>query len=747
MRRNAFLLMICLSSFLGARENISLDLQVGFNGVVYSSDPNYLVKATLVNKGESIFRGFIGVEGDTLLKVELAPGGRKSFFYLAGGGCGTSKFSVFSLRRKPLLSRPLPCGVSQEEPLQLIFPPKQIPALHWLVGVGAEDMPPDWRAYMGVELIVVEGNALEKLSKEQRESIRRWLELGGRMIIVGSEDLTRGIGEFSASLLPLQAVRKVNLPHPPSSLLTTPIPLRDIPTTIYPPSPTGRVDLWEGRYPLIVEGQIGWGKVYYWAFQPWRAPFDDWQGLLFLLPPPSSKRPPWWVTWHPFPYGGLEEWNLFPATLKGLKKIPFKVMLLFSLLFTYILIPSIYIGLRIKKKTSSYWLASLICVLILSFAIFLYGLGMKERHTMLKELSLIQFYPHLRLVNHMGVAGIYSPRTATFSLLLERQDTMLRELDTCDEPEGFFYIENGRKRGENLRVSPWGMRTFEYNEWREGDSPLEAELSLEGNKIKGWVRNKSKGTMRNAILIFGQRAYSLGNIGGGEKKEISLDIEKFVSLIGMEKGAIFYPLEELLRRTPEGQLLSSSSKGNLTNCVLLWEGENSPSIGRLQPSPHKIYRQSLYIQHILLPVPKPPEKVPFLCTFSPSLAPAGEEIIIPFSSLPYLWGSPFDFLGLRRFVFAPTIEGIKFSKLVIDIQLDSKSPIEVTLSLRRGKKTYKMERVAQGRSPGHITYTIDKPEEFLMQGRYLHAELERETLSFERMKIKGITVYGVPKGG
>jgi len=126
------------------------------------------------------------------------------------------------------------------------------------------------------------------------------------MIIVGNEELTKKIGEFTASIIPVQDVRKVSLPHPPSALLTTPIPLRNIPISLYSASPRGKVRLQEAGHPLIVERQIGWGNVYYWAFQPWMPPFENWQGMSSLLPPPSHKRSSWLDSWNPFPMESLK---------------------------------------------------------------------------------------------------------------------------------------------------------------------------------------------------------------------------------------------------------------------------------------------------------------------------------------------------------------------------------------------------------------------------------------------------------
>ncbi|MBC7327987.1 hypothetical protein H5T87_07720 [bacterium] len=747
MRRALLMLAVFYALLpLWGREKITLDVQVGFNGLVYSSAPYELIKATMRNEGTSSFRGFAGIEKGILEKIELAPGESKSIFLVTQIKCGVDKFSVFSQKKKAIVSRILPCGVPQDEPLQLILPPRQIPATNWLVGLDVGDVPDDWRAFIGVELIVVEGNALEKLNPAQKDSLKRWLQLGGWLVIVGNEELTRGIGEFTASLLPVRNVVKVNLSHPPFAIASlAPIPIKDVPVTLYPASALGEVRLSEGGYPLLVEGRVGWGRVQYWAFQPWAPPFADWQGLFFLLPPPSAKRQPWLVSWRVFPYSMLLEWNLFPANLKGIKNIPFRFLLAFSLIFTYIVIPVLYISLRVKRRTSAYWLSSIVLVFLASLAIFLFGLITRERRIALKELSLTQFYPGLELADKMGVAGIYSPRTINFSLLVDRKDTTLHELDTCGEREAEYYIEDGKKIAQNLRVPPWSVRTYEYDAWEKIDSPLQAQLSLNGNSIRGWVENASDKTLRNTFLIFGQRVYEIGNIRGRERKDIAIDLNKSRSLIGMKLGGIYYPLEELGKRTPFGAMLATS-KNLLTNCVLIWEGEGSPSPIQVEPAPKRVERKSLYSQHIPLSVESLPGKVPFISAFFIPSPPPGEEVFSLLGAPPLL-GSPFQLTYSKGFAFIPTIQGIKFQKIVIDIQLDSKKTVDILLFLRRGKKTYKMEEVAKGRSPGHITYTIDKPDEFLMDGRYIYSELQQEKFFFGNVEIKEITVYGIPKGG
>jgi hypothetical protein len=80
--------------------------------------------------------------------------------------------------------------------------------------------------------------------------------------------------------------------------------------------------------------------------------------------------------------------------------------------------------------------------------------------------------------------------------------------------------------------------------------------------------------------------------------------------------------------------------------------------------------------------------------------------------------------------------------------LESKAPTEISLSLRRAKKTHEVKRIKKEKIPGHIKVELDKPDDFLMWGSYIFATLEQEfSFPFREVKITNITVYGIPKGG
>ena len=726
---------------------VSMDLQVGFKGVVCSRAPYSVIWVTLTNNSSSLFKGYIGFEERTLRKVELVGGETKTYCYVTAEAFSRrAKMSLFSEKRKIILSRSLPIGVIQEQPLHLVLPAREIPSLPWMIGIDLKDIPDDWRALSGVELLLAEGNVLDKLKGEQKRNLLKWLELGGRIIIVGDESLTKEVGVFTQSLLPVRDIREVHLsPSPMIQFSTGATSL-----TIYSGTPRGYVRFQENEHPLLVERPFGWGVVSYLAFRPWEKPFNNWQGLSYLLPPPSPKRPTFLTNWEPFPFSSLKEWALYPTSIKNIRAFNFPTLLLFCLIFTYFLIPSIYLGLRIKRKTSSYWISILLTVFILCLAIFFFGSFKKERRTVLKELTLTQFYPGAKLINQSSVFGIYSPSSKKFSLKFKEKDIVVKEIDTCGQPDADFYLEDGLKIAKNMLVPRWGMRTCEYVLWREGNSQVEASLYLEGDEIKGWIENRSNTPIRNVYLIFSQKAQRLGELKSGERRDISFNINSFSSLSGMELGSLYYYFEELLRLTPSGIALHQVGEKKLTSGVLLWEGEGTNSFVEIEPNPRLQQRRSVYVQHILLPVKKLPSKVPFLCIPFFSLPSSFEEsdVLSHLQRLPFWEGFPFQFFGLFHLNFISTINGVKFSKIVIDIELDSKKPTEISLSLRKAKKTHEVQRIKKQKIPGHLRIELDKPDDFLMWGSYILATLEQEfSFPYREVKITNLTVYGIPKGG
>jgi hypothetical protein len=726
---------------------VSMDLQVGFKGVLYSRAPYSLIWVKLTNNSPSPFKGFIGFKEVSLQKVELKGGETKTYCYLAPTAFAKrGKMSLFSENLKALLSRSLPVGVIQEELLQLILPAREISSLPWIIGVDLNDIPNDWRAFSGVELLLAEGNILDKLKEEQKRSLLKWLELGGRIIIVGDESLTKKVGEFTKSLLPIKDIRKVNLSYLPALQ----VPLQGTSLTIYSGTPSGFVRLQANGFPLLIDHPFGWGIVSYLAFQPWEKPFNDWQGLSYFIPPPSPRKSTFLANWQPFPFSDLKQWVIYPTSIANIKGLNFSTILVFCLIFVYLIIPSIYLALRFKRKTSYYWIAILSLVFLLCLMIFLFAFLKKERRSIVKELSLIQFYPGAKLHNQLAVFGIYSPSSEKFSLKFKEKDIILNEIDTCGQPGATIYLEDDLEKAGDMLVPRWGMRTCEYVLWREGNSEVEASLYLEGDEIKGWIENRSRKPMRNVYLIFSQRAQQLGELKGEERRDISFNINGFSSLSGMELGSVYYYLEELLRLTPSGMALYRIGKEKLTSCVLLWEGEETNPPIEIEPNPPLQERRTLYAQHIFLPVKKLPSKIPFLCIpfFSPP--PTSEET----SLIPYLPHAqfyeqfPFQFFGFFYLNFISTINGVKFERIIIDMDLESKAPTEISLSLRRTKKTHEVKRIKKEKIPGHIKVELDKPDDFLMWGSYIFATLEQEfSFPFREVKITNITVYGIPKGG
>ncbi|MGB9606897.1 MAG: hypothetical protein ACPL7E_00015 [bacterium] len=748
-----FFLFLASLSLYGARANISMDLQVGFKGVVYSRSPYTIIWATLTNNGDSPFKGFIGIVEHTLIKVELQSGERKRYLYLASGMYRVGQFSLFSEKKKVIFSLPLPSGVVQEEPLQLILPAREIDSLPWLVGIDVEDFPDDWRALSGVELLMVEGSVLDKLNREQRRNLLKWVELGGRIMIVGSESLKKELGNFTRDLLPIRDIKEVHLPYPPISFRMMQIPIEPHPVTIYTGTPFGGEVIWEADgYPLLVARRHGWGVISFLAFQPWARPFNNWQGLALLLPPPSSKRIPFLVSWEPFPFSGLSEWSFYPTSIAKGKAIPFSYFLIFSLVFVYLFIPSIYIVLRITRRTSYYWVVMLSIIFIVCLAIFLFGRERKEKRIAVKELVLNQIYPDGKLINRMGILGIYSPHSANFSLKFREKDIVVDEVETCGQARGFFYMEDGTKKVKEIVVPRWGMRTYQYSLWTEGQSPLTVELAIYGDEIRGWIQNTSNCQMRNTYLIFGQKAYSVGSLKSGERKRIVLNMSKSCALSEIEFGDIYFFLESLFRQTPSASAIYPKGGGKRTVCALIWEGKETPTIGEINPQPRLYKQKALYAQFVILPEIKLTSKVPFLCLPTPPFPiHSSEEAPPSYSSLFRIpcAGSPFFFSGYQTFYFIPSIEGLKFSKVFIDIEMESESKMEISLSLRRAKKTHEIETVKKAKIPGHLTYVIDKPDEFLLWGKFIFATLETKFpfLFNTGVTIKNFSVYGIPKGG
>ncbi|RPI47050.1 MAG: hypothetical protein EHM59_05655, partial [Betaproteobacteria bacterium] len=147
-----------------------------------------------------------------------------------------------------------------------------------------ELLPAHWRGYDAVAAIVLHGVSLERLSASQFDALQKWIAQGGILAVSGSVDYALLRTSRLAALLPGVPLGMTRID---ADALRGVFPATlDVSHAVHVTrlgAFRGKVRLRAGNVPLIVERELGLGRVVYLSFDVARNPFDRWQGMRDLL--------------------------------------------------------------------------------------------------------------------------------------------------------------------------------------------------------------------------------------------------------------------------------------------------------------------------------------------------------------------------------------------------------------------------------------------------------------------------------
>jgi hypothetical protein len=258
--------------------------------------------------------------------------------------------------------------------------------------------------------------------------------------------------------------------------------------------------------PLLIEKQIGYGKVYYFAADPGLQPLNDWGGMQDIykhLLAFRSPKPSWAIgAWDPY------QASAALSTLPELALPSFVYIFCWLGLYITIIGPVNYFVLRRIKRTELAWVTVPILVIIFTSLAYFSGYAYRGTRPILNRIMLAQAWQGVDQAQTTAIVGLYSPTRTTYNM--ESQDQFLM----------FPYPDiNGNLQGNNdwlslknetgitlpdVRVEIGGMQSVGM----EGSLPaLEIQhdltLTLSDNTpvLKGNIVNTSKYTLRDAVFI------------------------------------------------------------------------------------------------------------------------------------------------------------------------------------------------------------------------------------------------------
>ena len=457
----------------------------------------------------------------------------------------------------------------------------------------AADLPLEWYGYEGVDAVVLGSSEPElyrplAANTQRIDALRRWVELGGRLVIFCGTAAPELIGPGAplADLVPGKfeslATLRQSLPLETFSGATQsltrgqfelPVPrLTDVRGRIlaYASQTAGQnpEDL-----PLIVRARLGLGDVTFVAVDPDATPIDKWPGRLGLLrrslqwpeDPPGAAQ----TNAYNQQQGSEDLINHLRAALdqqfEGVTTAPFALVAGLVILYIALIGPGDYFFVkRVLKRMELTWITFPLIVLGVSLAAYWLAWWMKGDQLRVNQVEIVDVDVDSNTARGTVWTHFFSPRVERYDLALQPH-AGATSLSEQSEPRGLSprsdsappaslvswlgkpgyglgAMQGQRSQGslfdrgyafspnlDSLRGMPvqeWSTKTL-VARWTAETNPL-VDASLEGlpdNLLAGEITNRTGLKLEDCILMHANWAWQLPSLDDGKSVQITEDLD------------------------------------------------------------------------------------------------------------------------------------------------------------------------------------------------------------------------------
>ena len=438
------------------------------------------------------------------------------------------------------------------------------------------ELPTDWIGFEGIDTVLLATSEPERyrplLQNSTRvESLRRWVELGGRLVVFcGSEaeELLADDGVL-AELIPGKFAEMVPLRQWQA--------LETYSGAERPKTNGGRLDLRipklenvqghimanagspENALPLVVRSRLGLGELVFVALDFDRPPFRDWEGRTSFL----RKILNWSSS-----EGELRQADKTLASVDsddmigklrvaldnqfaGVEVVPFAVVALFVVVYILLIGPGDYLFVsRLLKRPELTWVTFPLIVIGVSAAAYWYANWKKGDQLRINQVEVVDFDLESGLARGTVWSHFFTPRVDDYDLTLQPRylaspiaNHLQSQVSWLGLPgyalggmqgsaaqttafsQGYSFTPNlaGMK---SVPVQVWSTKTISARWSAQVDSPIAPSLYRTGDELLGGeLSNLSGMGLDDCLLLHGNWAYYLGPMADGVSVKLDHTIQ------------------------------------------------------------------------------------------------------------------------------------------------------------------------------------------------------------------------------
>ena len=394
-----------------------------------------------------------------------------------------------------------------------------------VVQLTVADLPERPEAWSALDRLVWQDVDASRLSAEQLAALRTWLAGGGRLTIVGGSGGLGLLGGFPDELLPFRPTVTIDVdPEAIRGLVggTLPRGAEALPALAGSPAAGARALAGSGDRAIAGDRPFGSGAVTLAGFDPstpWLAESTSVDVLwASLVPARGTARTPLIV-------GDDGILVSLLATMPALALPSIGGLLLLLLGYILLIGPVNYLVLRRLDRREWAWVTMPVLVVGFTVAAFAIGFVLRGTDVIVNQIALVRAAPGTDAAQAQVYLGVFSPTRGSYEVGVPGGAL----LSAPYSGEGF-----GQGGGGGLDVvqgDPARLRQLAvgYGTLRavRAEAPvlaprIEADLRLEGDRVRGTIRNASTLPLEKPVVVLGTALVVLSDLAPGASATVDL---------------------------------------------------------------------------------------------------------------------------------------------------------------------------------------------------------------------------------
>lgn len=406
--------------------------------------------------------------------------------------------------------------------------------------------PEDSQGLAMANVIVVDEVAIADLTQKQQESLLKWVQDGGTLLL-GAADQIDATAGILKEYLPLSLSQEMTSISAEALTKLSGGGIFTQPISVYSSTSS------EGSLPVLTENntvlaakkKIGSGEIIQTAFSLGDQPLASMDGYAALIAKMIDIQN---ISQQGMMRQGQSSLDQISYELRNINELfpSFEVsvsyMLIVIILYILIIGPLLYVVLKkMDKREHAWWIIPSISI-VLSIVLFI--VGAKDRivqpqaqqsafYKVNEDSSVNGYYVESILTNRSGDFVVNADQNTT-AVALRNYNNFTGTMGALHESS--YIKENANGSTLTLRdLSYWSVQSFGGKTSAQNMGKMDIDITLKNEKLTGTVKNNFPFTLKDVTLISGVKEVKLGDIEANGTLQVNKELKTTV----LQKPSIF----------------------------------------------------------------------------------------------------------------------------------------------------------------------------------------------------------------